>query len=490
MRASTRKRLFGVAVLAGLVCAAVASKRPAYAGGPLFVGGTGGLVDGQPFTWDTATEIQYRTDGDSAFPNSVVLGTLTKSQADTRVAAMFQVWEDVPTATIGYNRAGDLLSVTDHDVNTLAEFDTVEDTCRITGTQNPIVYDRDGSLFTALGFPPNVIGFAGACRLDLVSGVNRILNAEAALNGEFQDGDLVLDLTADEFNQAFTHEFGHLSGLDHSQINLEVLDQPGGACIADDLAGLPLMFPSLHCQARVSELLPPLAPDDLAWISSLYPSGTFSTSFRKISGRIFFSDGVTQVQGANVIARQVNDPGTPAIDESRRNAVSVVSGYLFTGNHGQSVTANYLPCVDPDDCKPNGFFGNNSGGSQFGSRDTTLIGFYEIPLTPGDYTVEVESIDPAWVGGSGVGPLGNFAGDQIPLPGPPEFWNLTETENDDPAASDPITVAANAQVQDINIRLNGTPDRFDIFESAGLWLPEPPAAWLREKRPPAFLVVA
>ncbi len=69
-------------------------------------------------------------------------------------------------------------------------------------------------------------------------------------------------------------------------------------------------------------------------------------------------------------------------------AVSVVSGYRFTGNPGQSIT------------------GDNTGGSAHGSRDATLIGYYEIPVPPGTYTVEVESIDSSFQGGSGLGPFG------------------------------------------------------------------------------------
>src|SRR5205807_7172501 len=44
------------------------------------------------------------------------------------------------------------------------------------------------------------------------------------------------------------HEMGHFSGLDHSQINLDLL-QSGliGNCPIDELAGLPLMFPVEFC---------------------------------------------------------------------------------------------------------------------------------------------------------------------------------------------------------------------------------------------------
>ncbi len=482
-RPNGRRFLF-LFVLTAVLAAALAWLRPAYAGGPLIVGSsTTGFIDAAPFVWDmTSGEIPYRTDGPT-LATALALGNQTKAQADARVVAMFQVWENVSTATIGFDRFGNLKSVgtsfTDGDVTTVAEYNAVIGNCGderlVAGTQSPIIYDQTGSLFTALGESSSVIGFAAPCGVAPVGGVNRIVGGLAALNGKFIDGNPVFELTSDEFNQAFTHEFGHFAGLDHSQINLNVLSQGTGSCNIDDTAGLPLMFPILHCQARVSSLLPPLAPDDIAWISFLYPDATFNTTFGRINGRIFFSDGAggTQLQGANVIARQVDDPATLTIDESRRNAVSAVSGYLFTGNPGQSVTCIGAACT-------------NVGGDPFGSRNPSLIGFYEIPATPatGGYTVEIESIDPGFVEGSRVGPMLT----QIPLPGPPEFFDGAESATDNPADSTPVTVTAGAGVPDIDIIVNGTPDRFDIFESARLWLPEPQPVWLRERWPEAFLV--
>jgi hypothetical protein len=143
----------------------------------------------------------------------------------------------------------------------------------------------------------------------------------------------------DSFLNAVTHELGHFLGLDHSQINVDVFNQTAGDCKLDTLAGLPLMFPFAYCQSRKSAGLGILAPDDIAWISALYPSDA-TTVFGKISGQVQFSDSISGFQGANVIARQVDNPSTTA-DESRRIAVSAVSGYLFTANPGQTVTATY-----------------------------------------------------------------------------------------------------------------------------------------------------
>ena len=450
-------------LLSGLLLAPWAGR----AGGPLLVGGPGFGVEGQPFIWDPAAmPVQYRTDGGplSRKPDGTVV--IGNPAGIARVQAMFRVWQDVPTAFISFNNAGPLLSAgafTDGDVSTVEEFNAVGGSCE-DGTQSPIIFDADGSLFLQLIGDPGVIGFAGLCNVNPSTGY--IVSALVAMNGQLQDGiDTPYDyppnyeMTAAEFDEAFTHEFGHLAGLDHSQINVEVLNRPWRECSATDLAGLPLMFPFAQCQARSTEGLPMLAPDDVAWISRLYPETVnsppthvpFNTRYGTIRGTILFSDGLTHAQGVKVIARDAANP--------RRVAVSVVSGYLFTGIPGQSVT------------------GTNDGGDLFGSRNPLLVGAYDIPVPPGSYTVEVESINQWFAGGSGVGPLNP----PIPSPGPKEFWNVNESATDSPTVKSTVTVTAGGVQSEINIILNGTAARFDSFESARLWRPEAPPARPREE---------
>ncbi len=420
----------------------------ARAGGPLLVGGPGFGNEGQPFTWDTAAmPIQYRVDGGpmSKTPSGTVV--INNAAGFSRVQAMFNNWQQAPNTTLSFQYAGPLQpsgTFTGGDVTTVADFNAILGSCN-TGQQNPIIFDADGTLLQDLGLPGDVIGFAGICKVDENAG--HIVSAFALMNGQFQDGidkPPNYELTAAQFDQAITHEIGHFSGLDHSQINLAVLN---GSCTADDNAGLPLMFPIAICPARTESGLPILAPDDQAWIAKLYPSSTYAQAYGTISGVIYFSDGITQVQGVNVIARQIDDL-TTSQDESRRVAVSVVSGFHFTGNPGQNVT------------------GTNTGGAAAGSRDATLIGYYEIPVPPGTYTIEVEGVSTYFVGGSSVGPLDP----PLNIPGVPEFWNSTESAFDDPMVKDTIGVSAGQVVRNVNIILNGTPPRFDDWEDGGAFL--------------------
>ncbi len=389
----------------------------ANAGGPLVV-----ESDGSALVWSTAAEIQYLTD------NGPLSATVNEAAAQARVNAMFQVWENVATASIGYNRN----TTTDDgfinavgafaggDVNTDTEFNAVEADC-FNGNQSPIVYDADGSIFTALGFDvTSVIGFAGPC----AANATNIVAARAAMNGLFQDGIdncpipcTNAELTQAQFDAAFIHEFGHFSVLDHSQINLNCLN--AFPCGADDEAGLPTMFPILIFDSQGT-----LSDDDIAWISRLYPSGTFATTHGTITGVVFFTDGQSHAQDVNVIARRV-DTGA---NEDRTNAVSVVSGFKFTADQGNPILG--------------------TPGSGSGSLLPGDIGLFEIPVPAGNYTIEVESIDPSFTGGSSVGPF-SFP---IPMPGTA------------PAPSGPIAVAAGATVSGNNVTLIGTDPRFDQFE--------------------------
>jgi hypothetical protein len=475
----TRKNRIAKRAAAALATALLLMQ-PAFAGGPLNVGGTGAGVPGVPLLWDNSKPIVYRVDAGplSQRPNGGAV-VIDNAGGITRVNGMFGNWAAVPTASLNFSNAGGLLGITSAgfpaggDVQTVQQFTAmVGDSSGQTapdpnscsgGGQSPIVFDADGSIFGALGLPPEVIGFAFACDYDTLTG--RIISAGAILNGRFQDGiddpnSGNLELTSDEFNQAFTHEFGHFLGLGHSQINVDLLlkavNNQSYTCTSDDTAGMPLMFPILGiCPAKATSRLPIIAVDDAAWISKLYPVGnsppagktSYNAAYGTISGSVRFSDGATPVQGVNVIARNTNTP--------RRNAASAVSGYLFTGNPGQTTT-----CIDP--AHPSATTCSNLG-DPLGSRDTTLIGRFDIPLPPGTYSISVESVYAGFTGGSSLTPLDP----PIPMPG---------------TYSSGATVSVKAgTVTSMDLTLQVTPSRFDAFESAAI-NGESELRWLRRKQ--------
>ncbi|HXN65555.1 MAG TPA: hypothetical protein VN862_09490 [Candidatus Acidoferrales bacterium] len=432
-----------------LLCAllAFAVGNLCYAGGPLQVSGPAAAQPGQPYVWDTASfPVRYTIDSGplSATPEGVTV--INNQTGVAGVAAMFHTWQSVPTTSISYTSAGPITGVAGGDVKTINDFNAVQASCN-SAAQNPVIFDADGSIFSALGFDSLTIGISGICSANPATG--KIQSAFLMLNGELQDG--VTDpttsnyeLAEDLFEEGITHEIGHFSGLGHSQINVEVLNQNPLNCNLDDLAGLPLMFPEIICQSRSSENLPLLAPDDMAWISKLYPNASYAANYGTIRGYIYFPDGVTQLQGLNVIARAMDNPATTQ-DESKRTAVSAVSGFLFTGNPGQSIS------------------GTNTGGDSNGGRDPNLIGYYEIPVPPGTYNIQVEDINSSFASGSLVGPLDP----PILVLYPGEFWHQYESSSDLTQQKDPIVVQAGQTVSNINVIMNGNDPRFDNNEDDG-----------------------
>jgi hypothetical protein len=449
----TPRRLCQTLVSTLILCAT------AFAGGPLYVG-QGGSIDGKPYTWDPAAmPIKYTVDPGPMSSNAgkVVVDNATGLQ---RVQQMFMNWQNVPTAALSYSYAGQILAAGGYvkgvDVASAFQFNAIVGSCN-SALQNPIIFDSDGSLMTSLGVDSDVIGFTNICATSASTG--HITAAMITLNGVWINGST--PMTKSEFSDAITHEMGHFAGLDHSQINVDVLQN--GSCDLDTIAGMPLMFPFSVCPGRSDSGLPAIPTDDAAWISHFYPGPTYATTYGLITGTIYFSDAASAAQGVNVVVRAVDDPNTLQ-DESRRVTFSAVSGLYFTSNPGQSISLG-------SDGKP-----DNANGSPYGSRQAALIGYYEIPVLPGTYTVQVESINSAFAQGSSVGPLDP----PVRNPGQDEFWKNNESAYDIPLQRDTVTVTAGETVPNINIILNGTQPTFDQYEDeTQLFETLPPLALLR-----------
>ena len=308
----------------------------ANAGGPLVVKGSMAITYGtRPLT--------YRFDKGS-------LGMFSNSEAAALIQSLYSNWEAVTTSDVSFKQ--DSPGSLDIDV-TEKNFDPILNSSSLLG-YTPIIFDNDGKLLDAFlggGAGKSVLGLSGPITVSSGPLVNQIAESQAIFNGRFvNDIDTAADpeSTTDSFKGTIIHETGHGFGLDHAQINVEAI-RPGASQTIRD--SVPLMFP-----VAVNDLFI-IRRDDASAASLLYPDQSTLAGFGKIEGKVFRGDGTTPISGANVIARNVNDPTLEAI--------SCVSDYLNDG--------------------------------------TGLYTLFAVP--PGDYTIEIEPVDLSFTGGSGVGPF-------------------------------------------------------------------------------------
>jgi hypothetical protein len=406
-RSSLTKSSRRVSLRWGFICSAAAVIvlllpliQLARAGGPRYIAGityfnTG--TAGVPLTWAQGA-INYYTDQGSLSP------TVSGPQADALVADAFSQWTSISTAAVSATRAGQLAE----DVSGANVFRNSDGSITMpadilptaTGTPVGIVYDADGTVTDALlgqgaGDASECFGNAAFGGLDNFGTDAHFLHALVVLNGN-----CVAQLPDPDVEYRLVRVLGQVLGLGWSQTNLNVqtrIPPPTG----DDYVGFTIMHavdlagcvPISLCYSNGGQVNPYQPKmDDQAALSRLYPGPTFSASTARIHGHVYFANASGQpgqgMQGVNVVARWI-DPNTH--QPSRAYAATSVSGFLFAGNVGTTVT---------------GF--NDSTGQPFnryGSNDPALEGFFDLAglqipngASSAQYQLTVEALDPFWSG--------------------------------------------------------------------------------------------
>jgi len=296
---------------------------PAEAGGPLVFSASGSIV------WETTNPIKFHIDRGN-------LGPIDATTIQATIKTAFKTWSDVTTAAIKLQFAG-LLS---DDVATLADY--LIATNNETGG-NVVILDDDGDIVADIfgeGNRSRILGFATP-----IANSTHINAFLSLMNGR-------LAVSADTFLSTLVHEFGHAIGLDHTQIQAALA---GDGNKSNDRF-IPTMFPT---DSDDDTQLGTLNPDDIAWVSFLYPSSTFNSRFGRIRGRLVRPNSGGPVLGANVIA--VFQSLVP--EDGRMFQLSCVSDLLAQGN-----------------------------------------GEFVIPVAPGHYRLHIEPIRADFIKGSSVGP--------------------------------------------------------------------------------------
>lgn len=411
--------------LCGLALASVLAARPVLANNPIRITSTG-----TAYKWNSFPII-YTVDGG-------MLGSLTNAEANALTTEAFTAWTSVATASVVVTQNPVVGLGSDGDIDTVAEFNALFPSGPCPNF-NAIIYDSGGAITDGLfgaGASNNLLGFASPC---LATSGDAILATRAVLIVKNYAVSPVTALNRSKILGVFIHEFGHGLGLGHSQVNIRCYTDPTFYCpsntLGGNILGVPTMFPFLLPLTESPDLSfqATLSADDVSAISTLYPSPAFATSTGTIVGTVFFSEGINHFQGANVTARRVGDPGV--------TAVSNVSGMFAQVDHGNPALG-----------RP---------PSSFGSPDITKRGEYTIPGVPsGTYTVEIEGVDPSFVGGSSVGPLGQ----QIPLPWLPECLSTPESPGDDSAPCEVLVIAGGTVLNNKDFILNSFGAALDSFD--------------------------
>ena len=404
----------------GMVVVLICLTSAALAGGPKYVAGTtyfNSGTAGTPLTWSQGT-VKYFTDQGNLSP--ILLG----ASADAFVADAWSQWTSISTVAVSTVRAGQLaedVSGANVTVNSDGTINVPPDILpSAIATPVGIVYDADGSVTDALlgqgaGGSASCFDNAAFGGIDNFGADAHFLHALIILNGNCAQTSAQLP----DMEYRLVRVMGRVLGLDWSQLDLNVITGSPRPT-ADDYTGFPVMHasdsvncvPISLCYSNNGQTIPYRPKmDDQAALARLYPvtsqnSGSFpgkqpfSQNTARIHGSVYFEGASGQaaqgMQGVNVVARWM-DPSTGL--PSRAYATTSISGLLFTGNAGNTIS---------------GF--NDSTGqplTNFGATDPAVEGFFDLSglqipsgAQSAQYQLSVEAVDPLWSQEAGpYGPL-------------------------------------------------------------------------------------
>jgi len=257
-------------------------------------------------------------------------GDFSNSDISQAIEDVLAQWNNVPTSRLEFIKDGDGKSILNIREDNFSAF---LNPAQPLG-HNIIILDENGKIVDKVfgkGAKTSVLGFAGASFIDFKE--EEITESNALFNGLLfsAKGRNSIGLNASkekmlqDFKSTTLHEFGHMIGLDHSQIFLEEFQKLKKGSLAD-LNDIPVMFPVLV------NPLGKLLWDDMVAISApvSYRNSLFKNNFGKISGR-YLKANKQAVLGGNLIAYNVDDPFKNAVSSSSDILVNGRGDFLLEG---------------------------------------------------------------------------------------------------------------------------------------------------------------
>lgn len=386
-------------LLVAATAAGFALPGTALAGGQLYL-----ISNAPPFWQDSDFDVPYNLNPGTAAGN--VQGANPEQQFIDAVNAAFQTWEDVPTAKITFAQGPDSADLLDNSANDGVNLMVFHDRAIVQGIQIPLpagVLGVTNSVFNQL----TGVMTGGAITLN-----TNPLPDEPAPHYSTSGAPNTLDVQA-----IMVHEAGHFIGMSHSAVRND-----GNGDLVGGPSNASIMFPFLGPDALDGRTAD---PDDVAWVSFIYPSASYATTFGQISGTVPYGQGAggcggnEGAHGAHVVARDVGD---------------------LVGGEPRMIVGTYAYKQDGD-------------GSPW-----TIPG-----LPPGTYEIWIEPLDGSPVDALQVNSRIQFGSDK----NFPEDWysggaeSGNEGDPNNPATAVPVTVIVGSTTSGIEILVDDSSKRLD-----------------------------
>ena len=343
----------------------------ALAGGPFFVN-----EEGVASAWDNSAPVTYH-------PESGSCGSFDNDAMRTKIGENLSFWSGIDGITLSFTALTGVIGSID-DSNYASLFVAAADCGDADDDITPVIFDDDGTIVDDIfgsGNRFSVLGFAGPAVFN--GDCSEILEGQAFFNCRCQTGSPFgscpggVVFTEDDLDFTVMHEFGHLLGLDHTQVNQSIAE---GSCDDDvdgDCDALPAMYPQ---SVDAEDQITPQRDDQVAALT-LYGGSAFTGNFCTVTGTLNDANG-DPLRCADIQA----ETGNPA------DTIALVSGAFAPAEdlNGDGDTGDNNECL------------SNCG-------DFILRG-----LDPSkSYTIMVKPVDSRWIGGSGINPCNSSQLDYV-----------------------------------------------------------------------------